>query len=119
MSEWLTPAQVAAELQVSRRTVGRWIDSGDLPALRVGSVVRVGRQALVEWQRRHEINNRPDGEQTTASGASAPAATTRAPLPLGSLPADYTPIFPELWQTDAALPAAARGRTTKAKNRPA
>lgn len=28
MTEWLTPADVARELQVSPRTVGRWIERG-------------------------------------------------------------------------------------------
>lgn len=108
---------MAAELQVHRRTVGRWIDSGDLPALRVGSVVRVGRQALAAWQRRHEIN-RPDGEQETGPrGANAPAATDRAPLPLGALPADYRPLYGENGELLAAPPAAGRTRSARTRKR--
>jgi len=35
--EWLTPAQVAQQLGMSRRSVYRWAESGD-PALRVRRV---------------------------------------------------------------------------------
>ncbi len=109
-ADWLTPAEVASLLKVSVRTVGRWIATGDLPALRVGSVVRVGRQALAEWQRRHE----------TAAGAPAVtdrtlARVTRAlngtPMPL--LPAGYEAVFGDDGQLRAARPAAgpARRRT--------
>ncbi|MGH2445654.1 MAG: biotin carboxylase N-terminal domain-containing protein [Candidatus Limnocylindria bacterium] len=42
----LTPRQVAAELNVTVRTVQRWIADGRLPATRVGSRVRVSRSSL-------------------------------------------------------------------------
>lgn len=37
----LTPNEVAGLAQVSRSTVNQWINSGALPALRQGQVVRV------------------------------------------------------------------------------
>lgn len=40
----LTPEQVADRLQVSRKTVYRWISAGDLPALKLG-----GRTIRVSW----------------------------------------------------------------------
>src|SRR6188474_2432708 len=46
MTDELTPRQVADELGVTVRTVQRWISSGRLPAMRVGSRVRVSRSSL-------------------------------------------------------------------------
>ena len=122
MSDWLTPADVARDLQVSVRTVGRWIDRDGLPALRVGSVVRISRQALAEWQRRHETA--ASNGQVAASG-SAPttdaAGSKRlvSPLPFGPLPDGYTPVFGGLTVTGAASPAAGRTRSAKRNRKPA
>lgn len=41
MAKYLTPAQVADLLQVTRRTVYAWIKSGRLPAYKAGNVVRI------------------------------------------------------------------------------
>jgi acetyl-CoA/propionyl-CoA carboxylase, biotin carboxylase, biotin carboxyl carrier protein len=46
MTDELTPREVADELEVTVRTVQRWIASGRLPATRVGSRVRVSRSSL-------------------------------------------------------------------------
>ena len=46
MPDDLTPRQVADELGVTVRTVQRWIADGRLPAMRVGSRVRVSRSSL-------------------------------------------------------------------------
>ncbi len=46
MPDELTPRQVADELDVTVRTVQRWIADGRLPATRVGSRVRVSRSSL-------------------------------------------------------------------------
>ncbi len=46
MNTDLTPRQVAEALGVTVRTVQRWIASGRLPAVRVGSRVRVSRSSL-------------------------------------------------------------------------
>ena len=46
MPDDLTPRQVADELGVTVRTVQRWIADGRLPAIRVGSRVRVSRSSL-------------------------------------------------------------------------
>ena len=44
--ESLTPREVAAQLGVTTRTVQRWIADGRLPAMRIGSRVRVSRSSL-------------------------------------------------------------------------
>ena len=46
MPDDLTPREVAQELGVTVRTVQRWIADGRLPAMRVGSRVRVSRSSL-------------------------------------------------------------------------
>lgn len=120
MTDWLTPADVARSLQVSRRTVLRWIDAGSLPALRVGSVVRISRQALAVWQGRHETAA-PDWGTTEAT--SAPAATVSSrnvtALPPAQWPEGYVPVYGGS-TTAAASSAAGRDRIARrAKSRPA
>ena len=44
--EFLTVTQVALILQVSPRQVYRWIDGGQLPAVRLGRIVRIHRADL-------------------------------------------------------------------------
>ncbi|MGH2402401.1 MAG: biotin carboxylase N-terminal domain-containing protein, partial [Candidatus Limnocylindria bacterium] len=55
----LTPRTVAQELGVTVRTVQRWIADGRLPAVRVGSRVRVSRSSL------GGVTSRPSGPQRT------------------------------------------------------
>lgn len=55
MSVWLTVAQVAEQLEVSPRTVLRWVERGDLAAVRLpGGRLRVAEAelaaALKRWQ---------------------------------------------------------------------
>lgn len=44
--ELLTPAEVAALLRVTRRTVYQWITDGRLPALRAGGRWRIRREDI-------------------------------------------------------------------------
>ena len=118
MNALLTPAQVAALLAVSRRTVQRMAEQGELPGLRVGQQWRFRPERIAEWQEARETGN-PNRERQ----ASAPATETvarSALAPVGALPADYTPVFGHLGAvaTDAASPAAGRGRSAK-RNRKA
>ena len=45
-ASWLSPTQIANELNVSRNVVYRAITRGDLPAFRYGNVLRVARTDL-------------------------------------------------------------------------
>ena len=45
--EWLTLAEVAQYLRLSKRTVSRMIKAGRLPAKRVGRAVRIARSQLM------------------------------------------------------------------------
>lgn len=111
MSPLLTPAEVAALLSVSKRTVQRLLEAGELPGLKVGSQWRCRAESIQDWQARRETGSR--------AGASAPAALSVAPpaaLPVGG---DYEPVFAgEVpWRAGviAASSAAARGRSTAGK----
>jgi excisionase family DNA binding protein len=62
---WLTVAQVADELGVSPRTVLRWVDRGDLDAVRLpGGRLRVSQAAFAAWL----------AERSTTSGGRIVAA---------------------------------------------
>jgi excisionase family DNA binding protein len=41
--EFLTVAEIAAELKMNQQTIRNWVDSGYLPAIRIGRRVRVKR----------------------------------------------------------------------------
>jgi excisionase family DNA binding protein len=81
MSAYLTAADVASTLGVSTRTVLRWIDAGDLAAVRLpGGRLRVSQAALAEhlacWS-----TSRPTGAYTAPSDASGPGGAANAPDP--------------------------------------
>jgi excisionase family DNA binding protein len=49
MPTWLTTAQVGRMLQVDSDTVGKWVNTGRLPALKVGAVIRISASDLDEF----------------------------------------------------------------------
>lgn len=49
---YLTPAQAAERVQVSPRTMARWIRTGVMPVVRVGRVVRIDARELDRSLRR-------------------------------------------------------------------
>jgi excisionase family DNA binding protein len=60
MSTWLRIADVAADLDVSPRTVMRWIEQGKLPALRMpGGRLRISAATLRDWQAEHMTASQP------------------------------------------------------------
>jgi excisionase family DNA binding protein len=62
----LTMGQVTQRMSVSKRTVLRWIETGLLPAVRVGSVIRIKPHDLEQLIAQHQI-------QVTESSVSAVA----------------------------------------------
>ena len=50
---WLTIAEVAAQFDGDARTVGRWIQRGDLIPFRHGRVVRIALDELERFLKRH------------------------------------------------------------------
>jgi hypothetical protein len=91
---------------------------GELPAFRVGGLIRISQRAFNAWVVDREAATDWERDSATSSrteATSAPAADTvaRRPvsLPVGGLPRDYTPVFPALWgetASNAASPAAGR-----------
>lgn len=50
--EYLTVAEVAVRMRVSRATIYRLVHNGDLPRMRVGKVLRVPRDAVADFIRK-------------------------------------------------------------------
>ncbi|MBQ2211844.1 MAG: helix-turn-helix domain-containing protein [Ruminococcus sp.] len=51
--EYFSIKQVCARLGVSRMTLRRWIDSGKLPAYKLGRLVRIKREDLEDFEQAH------------------------------------------------------------------
>jgi excisionase family DNA binding protein len=48
--QFLTIAQVATLMNVSQRTVNRWVDAGSMPKpMRLGHVIRWNRTVIDQW----------------------------------------------------------------------
>ena len=66
---WVDIAEVAAHLQVAKDSIYRWVDSKDLPAHRVGRLLRFRLSEVDEWVR--TSGDRDSGNHSTTK-------TTRA-----------------------------------------
>ncbi|GEA14668.1 DNA-binding protein [Moorella sp. E308F] len=69
------PAELARMLKVSERTIRRWVQKGDLPALRYGRQLRIPASAL-------EKLGRPAAEMSNKSDWLAKCRAARAMMPL-------------------------------------
>lgn len=66
---FLTVAEVAAILRVSRMTVYRLVHSGELPAVRVGKSYRVPQQAVDDYLRISYVETERQGRLDTGTNA--------------------------------------------------
>ena len=67
--EYLTVAEVAANLKLNQQTVRNWIDRGELPALRVGRRVRIKRSDYERYlQEGYNGAGRPEQQPAVPSG---------------------------------------------------
>ncbi len=67
---FLTVAEVADMLRVSRMTVYRWVHAGDLPAVRFGRSFRVPQQAVEVFMNQAAMNGGFEVEDDdTSAGA--------------------------------------------------
>jgi excisionase family DNA binding protein len=57
---YLTLPEVAERLKVSRRTIYRWIKSGDLDAYQFGREYRITESALKDFLEAHRFRTRGD-----------------------------------------------------------
>jgi excisionase family DNA binding protein len=69
-TSFLTVAEVADMLRVSRMTVYRWVHAGDLPAVRFGRSFRVPQAAVDSFMAEAELRG---GIETEDDGRSAGA----------------------------------------------
>ena len=75
-SHLLTPKQVAERLQVSRRTVDRYLAAGILPYHPIGRLKRIDPKDLAAWLRRNRRQGAvrlPTARRTMAERVAAPA----------------------------------------------
>lgn len=89
---YLTPAEVAERWAMSARHVRRLCRTGALAAMQSGSDWRVPIAAVESYEAAH----------TNGTPIQAPAITHEEVRPAAvvdgfTLPKDYTPCFPELW----------------------
>lgn len=65
---FLTVAEVATMLRVSRMTVYRWVHAGDLPAVRFGRSFRVPQRAVEVFMENAALHGRvAEGDEESAS----------------------------------------------------
>jgi excisionase family DNA binding protein len=55
---FLTVSEAAARLQVSAKTIRRLIERGDLPALRIGRLVRIPEESFERFLKDRRTNGR-------------------------------------------------------------
>ena len=72
--EFLTVAQAAALLQVSKATVRRWLEDGTLPGLKLRREWRIHRPRLIATLDTETMAPGGDGSALSARPASLPAA---------------------------------------------
>ena len=68
--ELLSVPEVAKRLRISPQTLYRWIEEGNLPALRIGRQYRVRESALAELE--HDAVVGSDGGQWSGEPLSGP-----------------------------------------------
>jgi excisionase family DNA binding protein len=84
MGDLLTTNQVQQLLQVDRTTIYRMVDSGQLPAIRVGKQWRFSRSDINHWlQTKSVLMAAPETPSTSQNGAP--------PTPINPLPASGAP----------------------------
>ena len=54
---FLTVSEAATRLQVSAKTIRRLIDRGDLPALRIGHLIRIPEESFESFLKEQQIKN--------------------------------------------------------------
>lgn len=99
--QFMTPRQVAERWACDPSTVRALIRRGELPAMRLGlDSWRVAVSAIEAYEQARTVAPEPE-PQLAQIGKLAPAikeVTTYTTTVDGfTLPADYAPVFPELW----------------------
>lgn len=78
--EYLTVGEVANVLRVSAGTIIRWVDAHQIPGFRIGSVIRVPREAFERWRVETDGNgNEPPGSTSAQLPLKMPGGSPPAP----------------------------------------
>lgn len=94
-ASFLTPREVAERWGCSARHIRRLCGSGELRAMRLGlESWRISMDAVSEYEQRH--TSEPAAPAPTAAPKTQEVRPT-AVVDGFTLPADYTPCFPDLW----------------------
>lgn len=56
MPDFMTPAQVAKRLQITERTVYKYLSNGEMEAVKIGRVWRITEEQLQEFIRKNTRN---------------------------------------------------------------
>jgi excisionase family DNA binding protein len=93
VATFLTPAEVAARWSCSPRHVRRLAERHQLPGLRVGGAWRFSLESVEAFEAGHTTS----AETVHAAPRSAQEVSYTTTVDGFTLPADYEPVFPELW----------------------
>lgn len=103
-AEYMTVAEIAELFKLNQQTVRNWIDSGRLPAVRIGSRrVRVRRSDLENFVAAHSSIVDP-GVGAREDGPGAERADVDLP-PTSSGPAEHRPAEGPAWDADKVAAA--------------
>lgn len=96
MATFMKTADVAARWDCDRSTVTARARSGELVGMRIGTDWRFSVAAVEAYERRH--TSEPAPEQPPTASAPTPKEV-RPPVTVDgfTLPADYEPVFKDLW----------------------
>ncbi len=53
--QWISAKEAARRIDVTQRTIYRYINAGDLPASKVGSLIRIAIDDFDRWLEAHRI----------------------------------------------------------------
>lgn len=68
---WMTMDEIADYLKVSKETIYKMAQKGQLPGSKLGNQWRFNRQVVDEFLKAHSNINHPDGENDTANSMAS------------------------------------------------
>lgn len=106
MPAYLTPDELAARWRRSRRHVNRMAQQRRIPAVRIEGGWRFSLAAIEAYEAGHTTTVEPEQPAPTSAPREVPAATTVDGF---TLPADYEPVFKDLWPLHKTKKSASAG----------
>src|SRR5450759_220310 len=94
MSDLLTTNQVQQLLQVDRTTIYRLVDSGQLPAIRVGKQWRFSRSDIAHWLQTKSVLTSPPSAVTPGSNGTLTASASQQAASFSTGAQSLTELLP-------------------------